>query len=254
MRCMGTRIIASLTHQHIGQGSAMSGLHYRAVRPWQDSTASSFGAGVIRGASLCHEAWPRSARHGMAQVSRAMQRSLCLQRLLLIVVLGATCMLIGDGTLTPAISVVSSITGLEQNTSIGQREPLLAALLHAPHGRALPQGCTAPSRMIVPPTTSLGIEPCEQRGHLRAVTTLHAILPVFKRSLPAEGHRWVRARCVCCRCSWRHRDLLRHSGPPVRLPATRHQQAWALLCASHPPLVPFQLLHRHLQHCQMAAR
>ena len=36
--------------------------------------------------------------------------------------LGATCMLIGDGTLTPAISVVSSITGLQQKTSIAQRE------------------------------------------------------------------------------------------------------------------------------------
>ena len=62
------------------------------------------------------------------QVSRAMQRSLALQRLLLITVLGATCMLIGDGTLTPAISVVSSITGLQQNTSIGQREQHLTAL------------------------------------------------------------------------------------------------------------------------------
>lgn len=56
-----------------------------------------------------------------------MQRSLFLQRLLLILVLGATCMLIGDGTLTPAISVVSSITGLQENTSIGQREHLHAA-------------------------------------------------------------------------------------------------------------------------------
>ena len=54
------------------------------------------------------------------QVSRAMQRSLFLQRLLLVLVLGATCMLIGDGTLTPAISVVSSITGLQQKTSITQ--------------------------------------------------------------------------------------------------------------------------------------
>lgn len=61
------------------------------------------------------------------QVQRAMQRSLFLQRLLLIVVLGATCMLIGDGTLTPAISVVSSITGLQENSSIGQREHLHAA-------------------------------------------------------------------------------------------------------------------------------
>ena len=59
------------------------------------------------------------------QVSRAMQRSLFLQRLLLVLVLGATCMLIGDGTLTPAISVVSSITGLQQNTNIGQRKQLL---------------------------------------------------------------------------------------------------------------------------------
>ena len=57
---------------------------------------------------------------GGVQVSRAMQRSLFLQRLLLVLVLGATCMLIGDGTLTPAISVVSSITGLQQKTSITQ--------------------------------------------------------------------------------------------------------------------------------------
>lgn len=56
------------------------------------------------------------------QISRAMQRRKSLQRLLLVVVLGATCMLIGDGTLTPAISVVSSITGLQQNTDIGQRK------------------------------------------------------------------------------------------------------------------------------------
>ena len=59
-----------------------------------------------------------------------MQRSLFLQRLLLVLVLGATCMLIGDGTLTPAISVVSSITGLQQNTNIGQREQLIEMPLH----------------------------------------------------------------------------------------------------------------------------
>ena len=87
--------------------------------------------------SICHEHWAGSAQDGCVQVSRAMQRSLALQRLLLITVLGATCMLIGDGTLTPAISVVSSITGLQQNTNIGQREHNLTALLHATHSPAI---------------------------------------------------------------------------------------------------------------------
>jgi K+ transporter len=42
---------------------------------------------------------------------------------LLLLVLVATCMLIGDGCLTPSISVVASITGLKQISSIGNSTP-----------------------------------------------------------------------------------------------------------------------------------
>ena len=55
----------------------------------------------------------------LGQVTRGLQKSLVAQRLLLLLVLGATCMLIGDGCLTPSISVVSSISGLKQISSIG---------------------------------------------------------------------------------------------------------------------------------------
>ena len=54
------------------------------------------------------------------QVTRGLQKSLVAQRCLLLLVLLATCMLIGDGCLTPSISVVSSISGLQQISSIGE--------------------------------------------------------------------------------------------------------------------------------------
>ena len=63
-----------------------------------------------------------------AQVTRGLQKSLLAQRALLVLVLLATCMLIGDGCLTPSISVVSSISGLQQISSINERK----ALTHSP--------------------------------------------------------------------------------------------------------------------------
>lgn len=59
----------------------------------------------------------------LLQVTRALQKSKILQRVLLLLVLVATCMLIGDGCLTPSISVVASITGLKQISSIGNSTP-----------------------------------------------------------------------------------------------------------------------------------
>ncbi len=46
-----------------------------------------------------------------------------LQLALLIVVIMAACMVMSDGVLTPAISVISAIEGLQFNTGISQGRP-----------------------------------------------------------------------------------------------------------------------------------
>ncbi|EIE21883.1 potassium transporter [Coccomyxa subellipsoidea C-169] len=58
------------------------------------------------------------ARFG-TKIEGGVKPSIATHRVVLVLVLIATCMLIGDGCLTPSISVVSSISGLKQISSIG---------------------------------------------------------------------------------------------------------------------------------------
>lgn len=81
------------------------------------------------------------------QVTRCLQKSRFAQRLLLVLVLGATCMLIGDGCLTPSISVVAAISGLKQISSIGNSESSSTSDFHPLQPATL---CIASSIGVIP--------------------------------------------------------------------------------------------------------
>jgi hypothetical protein len=103
-----------------------------------------------------------------AQVTRALQRSRFLQRLLLVLVLGSTCMLIGDGCLTPSISVVSSISGLRQNSNINNSEPRPRSL------NTTYIACLSACHVILP--------------NPKTVTAAHALAADASRGADSEWH------------------------------------------------------------------
>ncbi|KAM0917818.1 hypothetical protein ACQ4PT_009246 [Festuca glaucescens] len=61
----------------------------------------------------------------LSSVRAALERHRVLQRLLLLLALLGTCMVIGDGVLTPAVSVVSAVSGLELSLDSEQHEYIL---------------------------------------------------------------------------------------------------------------------------------
>ncbi|BDA46994.1 Potassium transporter 5 [Coccomyxa sp. Obi] len=102
-----------------GEGGTFA-LYARLARvarlPTPTATEQEYDTNLARyGTKIEGGVKPSIATH----VTRALQKSRTLQRVLLVLVLIATCMLIGDGCLTPSISVVSSISGLKQISSIG---------------------------------------------------------------------------------------------------------------------------------------
>ncbi|KAK9918504.1 hypothetical protein WJX75_004557 [Coccomyxa subellipsoidea] len=102
-----------------GEGGTFA-LYARLARvarlPTPTATEQEYDTNLARyGTKMEGGVKPSVATH----VTRALQKSKILQRVLLLLVLVATCMLIGDGCLTPSISVVASITGLKQISSIG---------------------------------------------------------------------------------------------------------------------------------------
>ncbi|KAM0908847.1 hypothetical protein ACQ4PT_015189 [Festuca glaucescens] len=61
----------------------------------------------------------------LSSVRAALERHRVLQRLLLLLALLGTCMVIGDGVLTPAVSVFSAVSGLELSLDNEQHEYIL---------------------------------------------------------------------------------------------------------------------------------
>uniref|UniRef100_A0ACD5V9Q6 Uncharacterized protein n=1 Tax=Avena sativa TaxID=4498 RepID=A0ACD5V9Q6_AVESA len=61
----------------------------------------------------------------LSAVRAALERHRVLQRLLLLLALLGTCMVIGDGVLTPAVSVFSAVSGLELSLNNEQHEYIL---------------------------------------------------------------------------------------------------------------------------------
>ncbi|XP_047043079.1 potassium transporter 24-like [Lolium rigidum] len=61
----------------------------------------------------------------LSSVRAALERHRVLQRLLLLLALLGTCMVIGDGVLTPAVSVISAVSGLELSLDNKQHEYIL---------------------------------------------------------------------------------------------------------------------------------
>ncbi|KAM0917811.1 hypothetical protein ACQ4PT_009244 [Festuca glaucescens] len=61
----------------------------------------------------------------LSSVRAALERHRVLQRLLLLLALLGTCMVIGDGVLTPAVSVFSAVSGLELSLDNKQHEYIL---------------------------------------------------------------------------------------------------------------------------------
>ncbi|RWW56628.1 hypothetical protein BHE74_00036628 [Ensete ventricosum] len=67
-------------------------------------------------------ALPSASVTNASTVKRLLEKHRVLQRLLLILALIGTCMVIGDGVLTPAISVFSAVSGLELSMSKEQHK------------------------------------------------------------------------------------------------------------------------------------
>ncbi|CAD5189974.1 unnamed protein product [Musa acuminata subsp. malaccensis] len=65
---------------------------------------------------------PMGADTAASRVKRLLEKHHVLQRLLLLLALIGTCMVIGDGVLTPAISVFSAVSGLELSMSEEQHK------------------------------------------------------------------------------------------------------------------------------------
>ncbi|CAL9063129.1 unnamed protein product [Musa banksii] len=65
---------------------------------------------------------PTGADTAASRVKRLLEKHHVLQRLLLLLALIGTCMVIGDGVLTPAISVFSAVSGLELSMSEEQHK------------------------------------------------------------------------------------------------------------------------------------
>ncbi|THU59195.1 hypothetical protein C4D60_Mb03t22420 [Musa balbisiana] len=65
---------------------------------------------------------PMGADTAASRVKRVLEKHHVLQRLLLLLALIGTCMVIGDGVLTPAISVFSAVSGLELSMSEEQHK------------------------------------------------------------------------------------------------------------------------------------
>ncbi|XP_071683822.1 uncharacterized protein [Lolium perenne] len=61
----------------------------------------------------------------LSRVRAALERHRVLQKLLLLLALLGTCMVIGDGVLTPAVSVISAVSGLELSLDNKQHEYIL---------------------------------------------------------------------------------------------------------------------------------
>jgi len=68
--------------------------------------------------------------HHRSYLQKKLEGSQLLQRLLLILVLFGTCIVIGDGILTPAISVLSGVSGIKRaSSSLNDSKHFLSSLL-----------------------------------------------------------------------------------------------------------------------------
>ncbi|XP_057824863.1 potassium transporter 26 [Cryptomeria japonica] len=99
----GTFALYSLLCQHLNVGQHAGNRFHRLA---SDSNLKYFGK-------------QNSLRNINYKIKEMLEKSEMAQRILLIVVMFGTCMVIGDGALTPAISVLSAVQGIQaQNSSL----------------------------------------------------------------------------------------------------------------------------------------
>ncbi|VAI78418.1 unnamed protein product [Triticum turgidum subsp. durum] len=117
----GTFALYSLLCRHARAALLPPG---RGAEPGDEDQFSDAGGAVAKKYLEYDNADALGGRGGgaAASVRRVLERHKVLQRVLLVLALVGTCMVIGDGVLTPAISVFSAVSGLELSMEKGHHK------------------------------------------------------------------------------------------------------------------------------------